>query len=148
VNKEQTLRALSDYRWMLNEIERLRKDLNDDVAASIGKYGEESSLPKANKISDPVGSEVIRRERKSRFHDKIEKKVKFITNRLHVITDDREQAVLYCVIDGMSNIKIAKHMGLSESHIRNIKESIAEKMCEECEDYENCDMLNQHIDMA
>lgn len=48
----------------------------------------------------------------------------FIQKRISVISDEREKAVLNCMLDGMSMSAIGKHMGLSRRHIYTIKDSI------------------------
>ncbi|MCQ4921386.1 helix-turn-helix domain-containing protein, partial [Phocaeicola vulgatus] len=57
-------------------------------------------------------------------------KVKMIQDRIHVIQDEREFEVLNWLLDGKSYSWIARHMGLSERHIRRIKDSIVEQMSE------------------
>src|SRR5690625_551361 len=130
MNKKQIEQALRDYNWMINEIKRQRELLNDiDTSSLVAQSGIESSLPKGKgTTSDPVALEVIRRDKKSKWIEKLEKKVLFIQKRIHIITDEREKAVLECMLDGMSMIAISQHMGLSRRHIYNIKESIVEQI--------------------
>ena len=88
-------------------------------------------MPKAQGVtSDPVALEVIRREKKSKWVEKLEEKVLFIQKRISVITNEREKAVLECMLDGLSMSAIGRHMGLSERHIRRLKDSIVSKMSE------------------
>src|SRR5690625_2444985 len=132
MNKKQIEQALRDYNWMINEIKRQRELLNDiDTSSLVAQSGIESSLPKGKgTTSDPVALEVIRRDRKSKWVEKLEKKVLFIQKRIHIITDEREKAVLECMLDGMSMRAIGKHMGLSERHVFRIRDSIVEQMAE------------------
>src|SRR5690625_1110577 len=114
---------------MINEIKRQRELLNHVGGNVVAQGGIESSLPKAKGLtSDPVAMEVIRRDKKSKWIEKLENKVLFIQKRIHIITDEREKAVLECMLDGMSMIAISHHMGLSRRHIYNIKESIVDKI--------------------
>src|SRR5690625_4790004 len=110
---------------MINEIKRQRELLNHIGGNVVAQGGIESSLPKAQgQTSDPVAREVIRRDKASRWVLELEKKVIYIQERIPIITDEREKAVLNCLLDGMSMVAIGKHMGLSRRHVYNIKESI------------------------
>lgn len=132
---------------MIREIQRLRSELNETDTVGVGQYGIEAELPKAKGVSDPISKEVVRREKKSKRQIRLEKKVGYIQDRIHLIKDDREQTVLDCILDGMSNVKIARHMGLSEMHIRRIKESISESLSN-VENVENVEKMQERIDMA
>ena len=128
MNKKEIEQALRDYRWMINEIRRQRELLNDINPSVTAQGGIESSLPKAKGTTgDPVAMEVIRRDKASRWVQKLEKKVTFIQERIHVIQEPKEKAVLECMLDGLSMKAIGQHMGLSRSHIYNLKESIIEQ---------------------
>jgi|SRR5690625_1631401 len=122
MNKKEIEQALRDYNWMLNEIKRQREIFNNiggNITANI------DDMPKGQgQTSDPVAMEVIRRDKASQWVRKLEEKVLFIQERIPIITDEREKAVLQCMLDGMSMVAIGKHMGLSRRHVYNIKESI------------------------
>lgn len=126
MNKKQIEQALRDYNWMINEIKRQREMLASVGSSVVSKIDD---MPKGKGITgDPVAMEVIRRDKKSKWIEKLENKVLFIQKRIHIITDEREKAVLECMLDGMSMIAISHHMGLSRRHIYNIKESIVDKI--------------------
>lgn len=128
MNKNQIEQALRDYNWMINEIKRQRDLLNDVEISIVAQSGIESTLPKGKgTTSDPVAQEIIRRDEKSKWVEKLEEKVLFIQKRIPIITDEREKAVLQCMLDGLSMVAIGKHMGFSRSHIYSIKESIIEQ---------------------
>ncbi|WP_342399604.1 LuxR C-terminal-related transcriptional regulator [Weizmannia sp. FSL W8-0676] len=130
MNKKEIASILRDYHWMINEIQRQRKMLSDEVNGNFtAQYGIEASLPKGQN-GDPIFREVIRREKKSRWIEKLEKKVMFIQEHMDCITNEREKVVLECLLDGMSMIAISKHMGLSVRHVQRIKNSIVDKMSE------------------
>ena len=125
VDKKEIENALRDYAWMINEIKRQRELLRDAGTNIVAQSGLESSMPKAKgDTSDPVAMEVIRRDKASKWMQKLEQKVLFIQERIPIIQDEREKAVLQCMLDGMSMIAIGRHMGLSRRHVYNIKESI------------------------
>lgn len=125
MKREEIEDILRDYHWMIREITRLRGYLEDAGEGAVGQYGIESSMPKPKGgNTDPVYQETARRERKWKRLKKLENKVLFIQDRLYLILDEREKTILECMLDGMSYRAIAKHMGLSHSHIQRIKDSI------------------------
>lgn len=125
MNKKDIEQALRDYSWMINEIKRQRELLSNIGSNVTTKI---DGIPKQKGVtSDPVAMEVIRREKMTRWVQKLERKVLFIQERMKVITDEREKAVLNCMLDGLSMKAIGQHMGLSRTHIYNIKESIIEQ---------------------
>lgn len=132
MEKRKIETALRDYHWMVKEIARLRNVLTGAGERIVKQYGIESSMPKGSgTTSDPVHLEVERREKLWGRVEKLEKKVLLIQSRIHLITDDREKTVLDCMLDGMSYRGIARHMGFSEKHIRNLKDSIVDRMSNE-----------------
>lgn len=129
MNKRQIEDTLRNYNWMINEIKRQRYLLADGGASLVAQSGIESTLPKpVGNPSDPISIEVIRRDKKHGWINKLEYKVSFIQLGMHLIEDEREKAVLECLLDGMSMIAISNHMGLSRRHIYNIKDSIVNKI--------------------
>lgn len=131
MTKKEIANLLKDYRWMIYEIARQR-GMADDIGENItAQYGIESVMPKPQGGStDPVYIEVQRRVKKTKRIEKLEKKVKFIQERMDRIEGDREKAVLDCLLDGMSIIAISRHMGLSQRHIQRIRDEIVEQMSE------------------
>lgn len=129
MNKEIIENILKDYHWMLKSIKKMRESLNDAGESITARYGIEASMPKQKgKTGDPVFGEVVRRNKYHKRIEEYEEKVKMIQERIHLITDNREVEVLNWLLEGKSYRWIAGHMGLSETHIRRIKDSIAEKM--------------------
>jgi len=95
----------------------------------VAQGGIESVMPKPQgETSDPVALEVIRRNKAGRWVVELERKALFIQKRIPFITDEREKAILECMLDGLSMVAIGRHMGLSERHIRRLKDSIVSKM--------------------
>lgn len=129
MNKKQIEQTLRDYNWMIKEIKRQRSLMGYDGGNLVAQGGIESTMPKAQGgTSDPVALEVIRREKASKWVIKLEDKVLYIQKRIPVITDEREKAVLECMLDGLSMVAISNHMGLSRRHIYNLKTSIVDKI--------------------
>lgn len=129
MNKQEIENVLRDYNWMINEIKRQRQLMGYDGGNMVAQTGIESIMPKAQGgTGDPVALEVIRRDKKSKWVEKLESKVLYIQKRISVINDERERAVLECMLDGMSMVAIGRHMGFSRTHIYRIKNSIIENM--------------------
>ena len=130
MTKKEIEKIIRDYHWMINEIARLKEFvlINENTTS---RYGIESTLPKSkNKISDPVYMEVSRRELKSKRLIRLENKVLFIQQKLNQITDERELTVLECLLDGLSIAATARHLGLSERLIYQIRDNIVHKFME------------------
>lgn len=142
MNKKEISAALKDYHWMINEIQRQRKMLENQVGGNLtAQYGEESAMPKAKGVnSDPIFREVIRREKKSKWIARIEKKVLFIQEHIDCVHGERERAVLECLLDGMSVIAISRHMGLSERNIYKLRENIIDMMARNAENAGNAEI--------
>jgi DNA-directed RNA polymerase specialized sigma24 family protein len=129
VKREEIEDALRDYHWMIREISRLRGYLEDAGEGTVRQYGIDSGMPKPQGgNTDPVYQETARRERKWKRLEKLENKVLYIQDHLYLILDEREKTVLDCMLDGMSYRSIARHMGLSHSHIQRIKDSIVSNL--------------------
>ncbi|MBE1554786.1 helix-turn-helix transcriptional regulator [Sporosarcina limicola] len=131
MTEKQIEQLLKDYHWMINSVKIMRENLNDIGVGLTAQYGIEAVMPKAQgETSDPVYREVVRR---SKHHEKIigyESKVKMIQERIHVIEDVREAEVLHWILEGKGYSWIARHMGLSHTHIKRLSASIAKQMVE------------------
>ena len=129
MEKKDIAKWLRDYHWMINRIVQKRKEMDMVKESTIAQYGIESILPKGKgNPSDPVYFEVMRRERKWRDVNSLEKKVLFVQKHIGVITDDKEKAVLNCILDGMSLRAISRHMELSLYGVREIRNSIVDQI--------------------
>ena len=129
ISKAEIENILKNYHWMLNSIKIMRENMDELIGSQTAMYGIDASLPKSQgQNSDPVYNDVVRRSKYWKRIAKYEEKVKIIQERLHLITDDREIEVLNWMLEGKGYSWIARHMGLSERHIRRIKDSIVEKM--------------------
>ncbi|MED2978210.1 LuxR C-terminal-related transcriptional regulator [Bacillus swezeyi] len=139
MDRKQIEDILKNYRWMMNSIEDLRRtidelrELNRDVGEGLtAKYGIEAALPKAQgTTSDSVYNETVRRSKRYKKIEIYEQKVQKLQERINRITDEREGEVLHWLLEGKSYRWIAQHMQLSFSHIRNIRDSIIDKLANE-----------------
>lgn len=127
MNKKEIANLLRDYYWMTNEIARQRGLLVNAGENITAQYGIEMVMPKGSGTGDPIYIEVQRRVKKTKRVERLENKVKFIQDRIHLIDNEREKTVLDCLLDGMSMIKISRHMGLSERNIYTLRDNIVDK---------------------
>ncbi|WP_038246235.1 helix-turn-helix domain-containing protein [Virgibacillus salexigens] len=131
MNKKEIGNTLRDYKWMINEIKRQREFLKDAGTNLVAQSGIESAMPKAQGgTSDPVAREVVRRDKKYTWINRLERKVTYIQERIPAISNERELVVLECLLDGMSMRAISNHMGLSERHIFRIRDAIVSQMAD------------------
>jgi DNA-directed RNA polymerase specialized sigma subunit len=132
MEKEKIASILKDYHWMMNSIKILKESLADAGEGITAQYGEDAGYTKAQgTTSDPVYKEVLRREKRYRVIDNYKAKISLIQNRLHLIEDDREIEVLHWLLEGKSYRWIGKHMGLSFSHIKRIRDNIVGRITSE-----------------
>lgn len=131
VSKGKISAILRDYHWLINSIKVMRESMAAAGERITKSYDMDSDMPKAKGgTSDPVYEETARREKRWKNIYEYENKVRTIQDRIHLIKDEREKEVLHLLLDGKSYSWIARHMGLSDRHIRRIKDSIVYQMSE------------------
>ena len=131
MNRQQYEDALRNYHWMIKSIDIMRQSLEAAGENITARYGIESAMPTGKgQAGDPIFRETIRRSKHWEKVERYEKQVKAIQSRMHVIEDDRETEVLHWMLEGKSYSWIARHMDLSERHIRRLKDIIIDKMLE------------------
>ncbi|WP_400194633.1 hypothetical protein [Lysinibacillus telephonicus] len=129
VNKFSLDAMITDYHWMLNAVKDIRAEL--EIGAKTAQYGIEATLPKGQgKTSDPVELEIARRAKKIKRLREYEMQLMEVQHRIVKVKGIREVQVLDWMLDGKSMRWIAKTMGLSHTHIQNIKDSIVKQMIE------------------
>ncbi|MGE8037878.1 LuxR C-terminal-related transcriptional regulator [Lysinibacillus sp. NPDC093692] len=118
---------ITDYHWMVNAIKEMRAEMV--IGAKTAQYGIEATLPKAaGGVGDPIMQEAIRRSKNIKRVAEYEKKLLEVQFLVDLVTGDREMQVLNWMLDGKSKRWIATNMGLSHTHIQNIKDSIVKQM--------------------
>ena len=128
MNYNDIEQALRNYYWMVNQVERLERELSNIEISIVPPYGLEASMPKANQISDKVGKTVIKRDEESRHLKKLKSKIAFIDSGLKMIENDLEKSVMLCIMDGLSQFQISQHFKISEGKVRSIKSHIVREM--------------------
>ncbi|QPA56294.1 LuxR C-terminal-related transcriptional regulator [Lysinibacillus sphaericus] len=118
---------ITDYHWMVNAIKEMRSEMV--IGAKTAQYGIEATLPKAaGGVGDPIMQEAIRRSKNIKRVAEYERKLLEVQMLVDRVTGDRELQVLNWMLDGKSKRWIAANMGLSHTHIQNIKDNIVEQM--------------------
>lgn len=128
MNYNDIEQALRDYYWMVSQVGRLERELNNIELTIVPPYGLEAAMPKSNQISDKVGKTVIKRDEESRYLKKLKGKIAFIDEGLKRIENDLEKAVMLCIMDGLSQFQIAQHFKISEGKVSSIKCHIVKGM--------------------
>lgn len=105
MTEKELSQAITDYSWMINNIELLRLQLKE--------------------IDD---SNIIQRQRLQERLEEYERKVSEIQRRIDLITDDREQAILHWLLEGKSYRWIAELFNTSHVTVCGIKKRIVRKM--------------------
>ena len=133
----QIEQLMKDYHWMINSVKIMRENLQDAGDGLTAQYGIEAAMPKGKgQTSDPVYREVVRR---SKHYDRIagyENKIKMIQEHIHVIKDVREVEV-HWILEGKGYSWIARHMGLSHTHIKRLSTTIAKRLAADVQYVQN-----------
>lgn len=127
-NRHDIYSVLRDYHWLIKEIHRIKAELNQVESAGVASYSDE---PKGDSgPSDPVLSEVTRREKKYDRMNSYLDRVNYISEKSENITDERERVILDCMLDGMKMSEIAKHLNISRHTANQIRDVIVVKLDE------------------
>ena len=109
VTSNQILEAMHSYKIVINQIEAIRKELND-AHAGTAQYGLQASMPKASGTSDVLFSEYLRRERMHKTLDRMKEKVTIIQMFCASIEFDqlafKDKLILEYTLLGMSQTEI------------------------------------------
>lgn len=120
---------LKDYRWMPQEIARLRDELSDAGIGMTGASADENSGIRAQyKNSDKVGNEVVRRDRRWKRLQEMERKGKLFEAAMETIGDLKHQTMLDYLLDGTTITDIARKMGKSRTWAHREKDKIVRKL--------------------
>ncbi|MFJ8516155.1 hypothetical protein [Lysinibacillus xylanilyticus] len=118
---------ITDYHWMVNAIKEMRAEMV--IGAKTAQYGIEATLPKAvGGVGDPIMQEAIRRSKNIKRVAEYERKLLEVQKLIDKVSGEREIQVLNWMLDGRSKRWIGQNMGLSHTHIKNIKNQIVEQM--------------------
>jgi len=127
-NRHEIYGILRDYHWLVKEVDRLIKELNMTESVGVASYSDE---PKGGSgPSNPIESEVIRREKKYDRLKKYLERVDFVNMKTSNIKDEREKVILDCILDGMRMSAVASHLNISRHTANQIRDIIVVKLDE------------------
>lgn len=124
---------LKDYKRMTEHIDRLNAEMNIAGDGLTARYGIEATMPRGSGKRDPVGHEVIRRDRKWRQLKRLEQKVKTIDQAAPHIKDVKQMILLELLMEGKRINDICNHMRLSRSYINEIKWDLVKNLAKAAE---------------
>lgn len=128
-NKHQIYGILKNYYWMINEIKKFNYDLARIDFKGVAGYGIEATLPHAQGVvGKAIENEVIRRSEKSDRMVSYANQINFINERRDRITDEKEKAILDCLMDGLSLTAISKHLRIGRTLVTDIRNNIVDKL--------------------
>ncbi|MEK4030817.1 DNA-binding response regulator [Pseudobacillus sp. FSL P4-0506] len=130
INKYQVYDIVRNYHWKIKEVQRLKNELESVESSSTAQYGIEASMPKGSGVGRPVEAECARRERKRQRVMKYEEEIGYIIDRLDNVVDEKEQAMLDCLLDGYNVTAAGRHLGLSQSSAQRLYDDIVSKLAE------------------
>lgn len=129
-SKHSITQWIEDYHWMIETIKEAEAEVFVTPGAKTAAYGIDSTMPKASGgVSDPVFYEVHRRTQYGGFRiQQYKRKVREVQERIELVQGDREQEVLYRLLNGDSMRAIGQAMRLSATTIFRIRERIVDMM--------------------
>lgn len=122
---EKILQIIKYYHVNIQNLRELERDMR---SVGVSQYGEESSLPRGNKISNIVENEALRQIEKTKFWAEIITDIKYLQERWHRITDEQEAMVLNLRLNGYSVRDIAQLMKMDRSNVYRMLKSIAKQI--------------------
>lgn len=106
----------------LSEIELTRKSVG------VSQYGIEAGMPHGNGISSVVENEAIRQIEDIKFWSDIITDIKYLQDRWHRITDQRESRILSLRLDGLTLKEIASIEGMDRTGVYKTLVRICSKL--------------------
>ncbi|MEB7825582.1 hypothetical protein [Staphylococcus chromogenes] len=116
-SKDEIRQLILGYSWRCNLLENKVYEYD---STSIGQYGIESAMPKAQGgTGDKVLVRVIRNDKDRRKTQDLIDKVSFIDEHEHLITNDKNYHILQLLKQGESFSRIEVLMMMSRKNIYN-----------------------------
>lgn len=107
----------------MNNIKTLTNDMK---SIGVAQYGIEASLPKSQGgFSSVVENEVMRQIENTKFYAEMITDMKYIQDRWHRITNEKDALVLSLRLDGYSVGDIAEITNMDRSSVYRVIERIA-----------------------
>lgn len=105
---------ITDYSWMKNIID---SKVYECDSTSVGQYGIESSMPKAQGTTgDKVLVRVLRNDKEYRKHQELIDKMAVIDNNEELITNNKDYHILQLIKQGEKHKRIMSIMNVSRDN--------------------------------
>ena len=105
---------ITDYNWMKNLID---SQIYECDSTSIGQYGIESTMPKAQGTTgDKVLVRVLRNDKEYRKHQELIDKMAVVDDNEEYITNNKDYHILQLIKQGEKHKRIMKIMNVSRDN--------------------------------
>lgn len=114
-NESEVRQLITGYHWRVNLLEHKVYEYD---STSIGQYGVESAMPKAQGgTGDKVLVRVIRNDKDKKHSQKLIEEIEFVDKREHYITNDKNYHILQLLKQGETIKTIERLLGISRRSI-------------------------------
>ncbi|MEX6340811.1 hypothetical protein AB6E71_05455 [Staphylococcus arlettae] len=114
-NESEVRQLITGYHWRVNLLEHKVYEYD---STSIGQYGIESAMPKAQGgTGDKVLVRVIRNDKDKKHSQKLIEEIEFVDKREHYITNDKNYHILQLLKQGETIKTIERLLGISRRSI-------------------------------
>lgn len=123
-NESEVRQLITGYHWRVNLLEHKVYEYD---STSIGQYGIESAMPKAQGgTGDKVLVRVIRNDKDKKHSQKLIEEIEFVDKREHYITNDKNYHILQLLKQGETIKTIERLLGISRRSIYSRIDKIVE----------------------
>lgn len=116
------LKIIHMYHINMKNIKEMEQGM---ASVGVAQYGIDATLPKGNAISKVVENEAIRLVESSRYWAEIITDMKYIQDRWHRITSEKEAMILNLRLNGIPVAEIAIVMKMDRRNVYRILRNIA-----------------------
>ncbi|MDQ0299658.1 DNA-directed RNA polymerase specialized sigma subunit [Salibacterium salarium] len=122
VNKD-----INNYYWMSRKVSQMEAE-QFEAAAQISQYGDDSTMPKPDEISDPTYGEVQKKMRVEERNRRFLEKIKRLENAVSQLDDERERLIIEGCMDKVTLRATGQVLSISRQATFEIKESAVRKL--------------------
>lgn len=119
---DKVLDIIRDYHININNIRGIS---NDMASVGVAQGGIESSMPKANSISDVVANEALRQIEMTGYFAEMLTDIKYLQDRWDRVTIEKDAQVLNLRLSGLTSMEIGQVVGCSERNVNTVLRRVA-----------------------
>jgi helix-turn-helix protein len=116
------LDIIKNYHINIENIKEFGRDIK---SVGVAQYGIESTLPRGNEISSVVEREVVRQLNQNVFIANMITDIKYVQQRWHRVTNEKEAQVLSLRLSGHKAIDIATILGMERTNVYRLLNKVA-----------------------